>query len=99
MKTINLDTYGPVISDKEIGQKIYLLIKEEAAKGDQVEIDLKSIKSMATYCAKQIFGNLYIELTPSVFFNNILLKNANNDVRSIIKIGIQHALSTQKGSV
>ena len=98
MKTINLDTYGPVISDKEIGQKIYLLIKEEAAKGDQVEIDLKSIKSMATYCAKQIFGNLYIELTPSVFFNNILLKNANNDVRSIIKIGIQHALSTQKGS-
>jgi len=93
MRTINLDSYGPVISDKEIGQKIYLLIKAEAAKGEQVEVDLKAIKSMATYCAKQIFGNLYVELSPTVFFNNILLKNANNDVRSIIKIGIQHAIN------
>jgi hypothetical protein len=48
---------------------------------------------MATFCAKQVFGNLYLELGPSDFFEKIRISNANDDIRTIIKIGIQHAVS------
>ena len=96
MKTIALDEFGPVISDKEDGNKIYKLIKEVLTKDGQVEIDMSSIKSMATFCASQIFGTLYSELGSVSFFENVLIKNANNDVRTIIKIGIQHTISQTK---
>ena len=49
---------------------------------------------MATFCAKQIFGKLYMELNPDVFFSNIKIKNANDDVKLIIRMGIQNAIET-----
>lgn len=96
MKKIDLSQYGPVISDKEVGNSIYKLIKDSIRQGESIEIDLSSIKSMATFCAKQIFGNLYVELGASDFFDKILLKNASTDIRVIIKIGIEHALTDGK---
>lgn len=92
MKKIDLTKFGPVVSDKEVGQTIYSLIKEAVKDNGTAEVELGSIKSMATFCAKQIFGNLYLELGASNFFEKILLKNANTDLRIIIKIGIEHAL-------
>lgn len=47
---------------------------------------------MATFCAKQIFGKLYIDLTPSVFYNNIKIIRATEDVKLIIRLGIQNAV-------
>lgn len=94
MKQISLGAFGPVISDKEVGHKIYQMIKKEVS-SDQVELDLMGIQSMATFCAKQVFGNLYLELGSAAFFEKIQIKNANDDVKSIIKIGIQHALSNE----
>ena len=49
-------------------------------------------KTMATYCAKQIFGRLYLELGAEAFFDKIILTNTSNEMKLIIKIGIQNAL-------
>lgn len=92
MNNIDLKDFGPIISDKETGNRIYNLIKEKNPNSSLVQIDMKSIKSMTTFCAKQIFGKLYIELTPAVFFNNIKILHATEDVQLIIRLGIQNAV-------
>ncbi|MFC4209547.1 STAS-like domain-containing protein [Pedobacter lithocola] len=92
MKIINLDKYGPIISDKAVGDEIYYSLKKALSSNSSIEIDLIKIHSMATFCAKQIFGKLYIELGSSAFFEKIILKNATNDLKTIIQIGVQDAL-------
>jgi hypothetical protein len=92
MKTISLDEYGPIISTKELGNKILEIIKEGLKSNDKIQLDLKSIRSMATFCAKQIFGKLYIDLGAENFFEKIEIQNASDDLKSIIKIGIQSAI-------
>lgn len=94
MGTVSLTQYAPVIRDREVGQKIYDSIKEMKPEEEVVTIDFKGIVTMATFCAKQIFGKLYMELNPDVFFSNIKIVNANEDVRLIIRIGIQNAVET-----
>ena len=90
METVNLKEFGPIISDRETGFKIYNLIKAKNPHSTIVNIDMDGIKSMATFCAKQIFGKLYIDLTPSVFYNNIKIIRATEDVKLIIRLGIQN---------
>ncbi len=92
MKTINLDKYGPIISTKGLGENILKAIRDGLEANKKIQIDLKSIRSMATFCAKQIFGGLYIELGAERFFERIEIQNASDDLKSIIKIGIQSAL-------
>jgi len=92
MENIDLKEYGPIISDKETGEVIYNLIIKEIKNSKKVSINLGGIKSMATFCAKQIFGKLYVELGSEVFFQNIQLENASDDLKTIIKIGIKSAL-------
>ncbi len=89
---IDLKEYGPIISSKTIGTEVYAKIKDQISENEQIEIDLSEIKTMATFCAKQIFGKLYLELGPELFFEKIVLKGASNDVKTIIQVGIQHAL-------
>lgn len=95
MTTLNLEKYGPIVSDKIIGNNIYNLIKNTLSKNDSVNIDLTSIKSMATFNAKQIFGRLYLELGSNGFFDKIQLSNASEDLKIIIQIGIQNALDDE----
>lgn len=92
MKKMNLNEFGAIISSKSVGEKIYQLINDELKETDIVSLDLSDIKSMATFCAKQIFGKLYIELGPQKFFERIIIKNADDDLKTIIQIGIQNAL-------
>ena len=94
MSTISLSKFAPVIRDKETGQQIYDSIKQMNPESEVVTIDFKDIVTMATFCAKQIFGKLYMELNPDVFFSNIKIKNANDDVKLIIRMGIQNAIET-----
>lgn len=94
MGTINLSKYAPVIRDKETGQQIYDSIKQMKPESEVVTIDFSDIVTMATFCAKQIFGKLYLELNPEVFFSNIKIINANDDVKLIIRMGIQNAIET-----
>jgi hypothetical protein len=92
MKNINLDDFGPIISTKESGDKILKIITENLKADNKVSLDLKKIRSMATFCAKQIFGKLYVTLGAEKFFENIEVVNASDDLKSIIKIGIQSAI-------
>ncbi len=92
MEYINLDRFGPIITDKLKGDEIYTLLWKSASQNDIVDVDLGAIKSMATFNAKQIFGKLYIKLGANVFFSKIRLKNASDDLKLIIKVGIQNAL-------
>jgi len=96
MTTIILNKYGPIISDKNIGNEIYSVINSFLLKNAAVNIDLSAIKSMATFNAKQIFGRLYVELGASNFFEKIRLSNASEDLKIIIQIGIQNALEDQE---
>ncbi|MER2996459.1 STAS-like domain-containing protein [Pontibacter populi] len=98
MKMVSLLDYSPIISDRLIGDEIYTKIKSTLTTGGPVTVDLDGIKSMATFCAKQIFGRLYLELGSSEFFNQIQLKNATDDVKTIIRIGIQNALEERSAS-
>ncbi|QIH38729.1 STAS-like domain-containing protein [Flavobacterium sp. Sr18] len=98
MKTIVLNQYGPIISNKEIGEQILKLIETSLAKEQKIKINLADIKSMATFCAKQIFGFLYLKLGPESFFDRIEFINTSNDLKTIIKIGIQSALEMNQES-
>ena len=98
MKEISLTQYGPIISIKTIGDEIYNMIKSSLNREIKISINLEGIKSMATFCAKQIFGKLYIELGSQEFFDRISLKGADNDLKTIIQIGIKHAIDERNGS-
>ncbi len=92
MIEISLKQYAPVISDEQTGLEILNLIKDALNK-DVVVVDLSDVKSMATFCAKQIFGKLYKELGSAPFYSKIQIKNANDDLKVIIRMGIVSALN------
>lgn len=94
-KHISLDEFAPIISSKESGSRIYNLIKDSTPQENEVTIDMRNIKSMATYCAKQIFGRLYVELGQNIFSKNIIIKNASDNVRLIIQLGIRFAIESE----
>lgn len=91
MSYISLKSFSPIISDKIAGGRIYDLIMSKDPINNEVIIDMGDIKSMATFCAQQIFGRLYKELTPKVFYKNIKIKNASDDIILLIKLGISYA--------
>lgn len=92
MNTIKIVNFSPVISSAQIGESIYNEIKKSLVKNEKVEINFDGVKSMATFCSKQIFGTLYNELTPTVFFEKLLFKNVDQDLKIIIRLGIEKAL-------
>lgn len=96
MKEIKLESYGPIVSSKTVGDEIYTLINAKLANENKILVNLDGIKSMATFCAKQIFGKLYVDLGSQQFFDRISLKGADNDLKTIIQIGIQNALEEKE---
>ncbi len=89
---INLKKNWYIISDKDSREIINKEIKKVLEKHQRCIIDFQQIKSMATYNAKQIFGSLYLELGSEIFFERIEIKNATNDLKLIIRLGIQSAI-------
>lgn len=89
---IKLEKYGPIISEKKIGQEIYEKLKKALDENNNIQVDLSNIISMATFCAKQIFGKLYTENGAEYFFEKIKFSNVNDDIKIIIKMGIQSAI-------
>ena len=97
MVTLDLKKYGPLITSREKGELIYKLIFEEINKGtDVVEIEMGAIVSMTTFCAKQIFGQIYVKLGAAQYAQRIKLKNASDDVMFIIRIGVTNAVKENK---
>ena len=68
---IKLEKFGPIISDKKLGNDISKLIEKSLKSNQSIEIDFENVISMATFCAKQIFGKLYVEKGAEFFFENI----------------------------
>jgi hypothetical protein len=94
---IELAKYGPIISEKEIGEIIYQEIKKATiSSSEKIQIDLGQTKTMATFCAKQIFGQLYVEMGSKFFFEKLIFVNASNEMQVIIRIGIQSAIEEQQ---
>lgn len=91
--TISLEQYGPIISSEEKGEEIFSKIKDILSKETEVIIDFANVASMATFCAKQIFGQLYIDLGSEEFYSRVKICNANNDIKIIIRMGIVSAIS------
>ena len=52
---------------------------------------------MTTFCAKQIFGRLYVELGREEYLKRVHLINLSEDVNFIIRIGITNAVKESKG--
>lgn len=89
---IKINSYGSIISDKAIGSKIYSKIDSSLKEQKEINIDFIDVVSMATFCAKQIFGRLYIEMGADSFFERIKFLNVSDDLKIIIKMGIQSAI-------
>lgn len=97
METINLNKYAPLITRRELGEEIYTLIKQGLERNDELEVSMSQIVSMTTFCAKQIFGRLYVELGREEYRRRIHLINLSDDVNFIIRIGITNAVKESKG--
>lgn len=95
---IKLEKFGPIISDKKIGNDISKLIEKSLKSNSSIEIDFNNVISMATFCAKQVFGKLYVEKGAEFFFENIKMSNVNDDLKIIIKMGIQSAIEEKNCS-
>jgi len=92
-----LNKYAPLITRRELGDEIYSLIKEELNVSDEVEILMTDVVSMTTFCAKQIFGRLYVELGREEYRRRVHLINSSDDVNFIIRIGITNAVKEFDG--
>jgi hypothetical protein len=93
--TLDLGEYGNAIVDIVTGTEIYNRLREMLDANDTIDVNLNRTVTMATYCAKQIFGRLYVELGAENFFRRILLKDSSNELRYIITTGIKNALKDE----
>ncbi len=93
---LKLLNYGKIISNDELGKKIideiHLLLKES----NTIVINFLGVQSITLYNAKQIFGELYLELGSEDFFERIQLKNISSNLEYIIRLGIQNRFIREK---
>lgn len=92
MITIDFTKYGPAITNPDKAREIYSYISSLDPSKHEITIDLSHTETMTTRCAKIVFGFLYLDLTPDVFFQNIILKDMSDILQSIIELGIEHAI-------
>lgn len=94
MKTVEVDLnkYGPVINREATGEACYHDIINADPRENIVIVRMKSIVSMTTIRAKQIFGRIYRELGEEVFSKNIIL-DVTDGVYIIIEMGLEEMLS------
>lgn len=92
MKTIDLTKYAPVFSNEEIGKNVFLEIMSALKTDDGVVIDMTGIKSMATCCSKQVFGELYKKMGAEDFYKRVFIKGATDNVKVIIRLGIKNVI-------
>lgn len=93
MNTIDLSSYGPIISDETKGKEIFDAMCQLLSNNNSIIVDMKNVKSMATFCARQIFGKLYLKLGASDFYNRVAIKNATDDLKTIIRLGIESEIA------
>ncbi len=92
MATIVLKDYGRVISESHVGKAIYADIESQLNKNGSISIDFTDIVSMATFCARQIFGTLYMKYGQVEFVSKLSLENANDSVKAVISEAIRYSV-------
>ncbi len=88
MKNYSFSGYAPSLSNKSTAVSILNDIKKMNPEKNQITIDFEGLIAMTTICARIIFGRLYYELGPDVFYNNIKMKNLDESLKIVIKWGI-----------
>lgn len=88
---IKLSEYAPSIGEEDDGKKILAEIKAHLATTEEIVLDFTGIQTLATICAKLIFGTLYKELGKEQFFNKIMIANSTRTVKRSIKLGVEFA--------
>lgn len=84
MKISIYNSYGPIISDEE-SAKILASLNELLAKHkEKIEIDFANVIAMTTKSAKNIFGSLYLQLSPDGFYDRLAITNASSSIQEII---------------
>ena len=92
MKTIIMKEYATIISEESLGQKIYESLNKIIDEGDSLKVDMEGVKTMATFCAKQIFGQLCKKMGENVFFERVTIVGATEQIKTSIRLGILYAL-------
>ena len=88
-----MKTYGNVISDENVGNEILTKVKSILLEDGVVEVDFTGVITMATFCARQIFGRLYVDLGRENFIKKVLLYNANDTIKAIVSDAIKFSVS------
>ena len=96
MAVLDLNKYAPLITRKDLGEEIYSALCKALDNNEVVDIEMGNIISMTTFCAKQIFGRVFVKLGREEFNKRIHMKNTSEDVQFIIRIGITNALKEAK---
>lgn len=96
MKEIKLSNYDTTISSEELGEDILNEIRISLKSDDKVALDFSNIDAITTFCAKQIFGNIYIELGEEEFYKRIGFHNVPEDIQFIITRSIYDAIEQNK---
>lgn len=76
------------VTNKEVSQKIYEILKQKIDSNSKVVIDLKGVKWMSVECASIIFGQLHDTLG-NFYFSKVEFKNKNYDFKVVIQEGIK----------
>lgn len=93
---IEIAKYSSIIANKDLGLAIYKDLSARLRDFDAITLDVGGVDVMTTFCAKQIFGRLYLDLGPEGFYDRIKIVRANDDLRLIIEQSIQNAVTESK---
>lgn len=95
--TIHISNITRSIASARVGEEILIRIRDELGKHDVITVDLIDVITITTYCAKQIFGQLYKDLGVSEALRRMRMINASADVKTAIRLGIDASLSKMDG--
>ena len=92
---IQMNRFRSAVTRKSDGDNVYQEIKAHLDGGDTIIVDFSGIDTMTTYFAKQVFGQLYVELGAEQFTEKVKFdkRRMTDDVELVLKIGIAGAIS------
>lgn len=95
MRTIKIKDYATIISEESLGQKIYTILQGIVDEGESLTVDMEGVKTMATFCAKQIFGQLCKKMGENAFYEKVTIVSASEQMKTSIRLGILYALQDE----
>lgn len=93
---ISLSRYGLMLSSRKEADELINEINQLLTDNATVTLDFAGVRTMSTFTAKKIFGELYVKLGSSQFFKRIAFKNTTTVLEAIIKTGIKAKLDDSK---